>query len=123
MQSPPISWQEMTDAQKLNYLLGACRNIHEWIDEVTPQIQAQIQTMSTQIHRLEDSTNRHTPFTLRAEKNDDNGNGALLNKKSPAWPGFLDMEARWLRLAQSIEFTQRLDHFANPTPKIKRPRS
>jgi hypothetical protein len=83
MQSPPISWQKMTDAQKLNYLLGACRNIHEWIDEVTPQIQAQIQTMSTQIHRLEGSTTLSSyTFTLRAEKNDDNGNGALLNKKA-----------------------------------------
>jgi hypothetical protein len=73
MQSPPISWQKMTDAQKLNYLLGTCRNIHEWIDEVTPQIQAQIQRMSTQIHRLEQSKSYcHIPLLLRAEESNDN---------------------------------------------------
>jgi hypothetical protein len=53
--SPPISWEKMTDAQKFNYLLRVCSNVHEWIDEVTPQIQTQIQTMSTRIHHIERS--------------------------------------------------------------------
>jgi hypothetical protein len=57
------------------------------------------------------------------EHAEDCGRRASIETDAQLRKDFLDMEARWLRLAQSIEFTQRLDHFANPTPKIKRPQS